>query len=267
MDRLRFQSLASGSSGNCYYVGNMSYGILIDAGIGSRAIRKHLRSIGLDFDKIWGLFITHDHADHIRGVGTLGERFHIPVYTTEKVHEGINRNYCVTQKLSTCRKYIEKYETTEVGEFSVTAFPVSHDATDSVGYTVEYRGKKITFATDLGYINDDVVAHMSQADYLVLEANYDEEMLMKGNYPYYLKQRIISETGHLSNEQTGKCLSEYYHERLQHIFLCHLSKENNLPELAYATIREHLESRRIIVGKDVNLTTLERFSPSELYVF
>jgi len=267
MDRLMFQSLASGSSGNCYYVGNMSHGILIDAGIGARTIRKHLQSIGLDFDKIWGLFVTHDHADHIRGVGTLGERFHIPVYTTKKVHEGINQSYCTTQKLSVSRKYLEKYKTAQVGEFSVTAFPVSHDATDSVGYTVEYRGKKITFATDLGYVSEDVVEHISQADYLVLEANYDEKMLMTGKYPYHLKQRITSETGHLSNEQAGICLSNHYHDRLQHVFLCHLSKENNMPELAYTAIREHLENKQIIVGKDLKLTTLERFSPSELYVF
>ena len=267
MDRLRFQSLASGSSGNCYYVGNMSYGILIDAGIGARTIRKHLRSIGLDFDKIWGLFVTHDHADHIRAVGTLGERFHIPVYATQKVHEGINRNYCVTQKLSTCQKYFEKNETVEVGEFSVTSFPVSHDATESVGYTVEYKGKKITFATDLGYVSDDVIEHLSQADYLILEANYDEKMLLNGKYPYYLKQRIIADTGHLSNDQTANCLSEYYHERLQHVFLCHLSKENNLPELAYNTVCQCLERKQIIVGKDLNLTTLDRFLPSELYIF
>ncbi len=267
MDKLRFQSFASGSSGNCYYVGNMSCGILIDAGISSRTIRKCLKSIGLDFDKIWGLFITHDHADHIRGVGTLGERYHIPVYATRKVHEGINRSYCVTQKLSGCRKYIEKYETIQVGDFSITSFPVSHDATESVGYTVEYQGKKITFATDLGYVTEDVITHITRTDYLVLEANYDEEMLMNGKYPYHLKQRIVSETGHLSNKQTGQCLLEYYHNGLQHVFLCHLSKENNLPELACKTIREHLDSKQIMVGRDLSLTALERFSPSELYVF
>ncbi|NDV47833.1 MBL fold metallo-hydrolase [Paludibacter sp. 221] len=267
MDKLRFQSLASGSSGNCYYVGNSSHGILIDAGIGARTIRKCLRNIGLDFENIWGVFITHDHGDHIRGVGTLGEKFHLPVYATREVHEGINRNYCVTQKLSTCQKYIEKYKTIEVAGFSVTAFPVSHDATDNVGYTIEYKGKKITFATDLGVVGDEVVRQISESDYLILEANYDEDMLRNGTYPHYLKQRIVSPTGHLSNKQAGRCLAEYYHERLQHVFLCHLSKENNQPELAYNTVRQHLEEKQIIVGENLSLTTLERFSPSELYVF
>lgn len=267
MGQLRFQSLASGSSGNCYYVGNSSHGILIDAGISARAIRRCLRDIQVDFDRIWGIFVTHDHADHIRGIGTLGERFHIPVYTTRKVHEGINRSYCVTQKLSTCQKYIEKYESVEVGGFRITSFPVSHDATDSVGYTVEYDGKKITFATDLGYVGQEVIEHLSQSDYMVLEANYDEHMLLTGHYPQYLKRRIIAETGHLSNDQAGKCLANHYHERLQHIFLCHLSKENNMPELAYSTIQRHLENKNIKVGEDVFLTTLERFTPSELYEF
>ena len=268
MEELKFQSLASGSSGNCYYVGNSSYGILIDAGISARKIRKHLRNIGLDFDKIWGLFITHDHADHIRAVGALGERYKIPIYATRKVHEGINLNYSIKQKLtSACQKYHEKHETVVIGDFSVTAFPVSHDATDSVGYTVEYRRKKITFATDLGFVCENVTKHIAQADYLVLEANYDENMLMTGNYPNFLKYRVASETGHLSNEQTGICLSEHYHKRLQHVFLCHLSRENNTHELALSTIRKHLENKQIIVGKDLEVTTLNRHHPSGLYVF
>lgn len=265
MDRLKFQSLASGSSGNCYFVGNASYGILIDAGIGSRTIRKCLRNIGLDFDKIWGVFVTHDHADHIRGVGSMGERFHIPVYSTRKVHEGIDRSYCVTHDLSACRRYVEKGETVKVGEMNVTAFPVSHDATDSVGYTVEYRGTRITFATDLGYAGSEVMEHMKRADYLVLEANYDERMLREGSYPYHLKQRIMASTGHLSNDQAGVCLAENYREQLKHVFLCHLSKENNLPELALQTIARHLENRQIVVERDLELTVLERLSPSMLY--
>ena len=267
MDKLHFQSLASGSSGNCYYVGNLSCGILIDAGISVRKIRKYLREIGVEFEQIWGVFVTHDHADHVRGAGALGERFHLPIYGTEEMHEGINRNYCVRPKLSSCQKYIHKNETVELAGFRVTAFPVPHDAADSVGYTVEYGGKKITFATDLGHVSKDVTEHISEADYLVLEANYDEEMLMNGSYPDFLKQRISSETGHLSNDQTGRCLSEYYHGGLKHVFLCHLSRENNQPELAYSTIRQHLETNQITAGKDLELTILERFSPSELYVF
>jgi phosphoribosyl 1,2-cyclic phosphodiesterase len=267
MDKLRFQSFGSGSSGNCYFIGNASNGLLIDAGLGVRSIRKNLRNMGLDFENIWGVFVTHDHADHIKAVGPIGEKHRVPIYTTRKVHEGIQRSYCVTEKLYSSRKYIEKNETIEVGEFKVTAFPVSHDATDNVGYTVEYKEKIFTFATDLGFVSEEVAEYLSKSDYMVLEANYDEQMLIQGSYPAYLKNRIIAKTGHLSNDQAGLFLSEAYNERIKHIFLCHLSRENNLPELAYTTIQNYLETRQVKVGVDVQLITLDRLNISELYIF
>jgi len=267
MDKLRFQSFGSGSSGNCYFIGNASTGILIDAGIGVRSIRKCLRNLGLDFENIWGVFVTHDHADHIKAVGPIGEKYLVPIYSTHKVHEGIQRSYCVTEKLYSSRKFIEKDQTIQVGEFKITAFQVSHDATDNVGYTVEYKEKKFTFATDLGFVGEEVASHLTQADYLVLEANYDEQMLLQGSYPVHLKNRIIAKTGHLSNDQAGLFLAENYNDRMQHIFLCHLSRENNLPELAYTTVQNYLVEKKIVVGIDVQLVTLERLNPSELYIF
>jgi phosphoribosyl 1,2-cyclic phosphodiesterase len=267
MDKLRFQSFGSGSSGNCYFIGNSTNGLLIDAGIGVRSIRKCLRNLGLDFENIWGVFVTHDHADHIKAVGSIGEKHRVPIYSTRQVHAGIQQSYCVTEKLYSSRKYIEKNETIQVGEFKITAFPVSHDATDNVGYTVEYKGKKFSFATDLGYISDEVATHLDLADYMVLEANYDVQMLEQGSYPVHLKNRISADTGHLSNDQTGHYLAENYNPRLQHIFLCHLSRENNLPNVAYTTIQNYLENKQIIVGEDVQLITLDRLVPSEIYVF
>ncbi|MEI8272165.1 MAG: MBL fold metallo-hydrolase [Paludibacter sp.] len=267
MDRLRFQSFGSGSSGNCYFIGNASSGLLIDAGIGVRTIRKNLRNLGLDFENIWGVFVTHDHADHIKAIGPVGEKHLVPVYSTRKVHEGIQRSYAVTEKLYSSKKYIEKGETIQVGEFKVTAFPVSHDATDSVGYTIEYKGKRFTFATDIGFIDDIAASHLELADYMVLEANYDEQMLRQGPYPVHLQNRIIANTGHLSNEQAGIFLAKSYNKRLKHVFLCHLSRENNLPEVAYTTVQYHLEEREIVVGKDLELVTLDRLNPSELYIF
>jgi len=267
MDKLRFQSFGSGSSGNCYFIGNASNGLLIDAGIGVRTIRKYLRNLGLDFENIWGVFVTHDHADHIKAVGLIGEKHRVPIYSTRKVHEGIQRSYCVTEKLYSSKKYIEKGETIQVGEFKITAFPVSHDATDNVGYTIEYKEKRFTFATDLGYISEEVAAHLKLADFMVLEANYDEQMLHQGPYPIYLKKRIAAETGHLSNDQTGFYLAQNYNERMKHIFLCHLSGENNMPEIAYTTVQNHLDEKQIIVGKDLNLVTLDRLNPSEIYIF
>ena len=267
MDKLRFQSLASGSSGNCYFIGNASYGFLIDAGIGVRTIRKCLRNLGLDFRNIWGVVVTHDHADHIKAVGAIGERYKVPVYSTRKIHEGIQRSYCVTEKLYTSKKYIEKNETLEIGDFKITAFPVSHDATDNVGYTVEYKEKRFTFATDLGFVGEEVAEHLKQADYMVFEANYDEKMLDNGGYPAHLKNRIKANTGHLSNDQAGVFLAENFNVKMKNIFLCHLSRENNLPEVAFTTIENHLLKKNIKVGVDVQMITLERFTPSELYIF
>lgn len=266
MDKLRFQSFASGSSGNCYFLGNTSNGILIDAGIGVRTIRKNLKAMGLDFKNIWGVFVTHDHADHIRGLGPLGEIHHVPVYTTKKIHEGINNSYCVTEKLNSSRRYIEKNDAVQMGDFTITSFQVSHDATDSVGYTVEYKGKRFTFATDLGYVCEDASRHLKLANYMVFEANYDETMLLNGHYPAILKERIMSNTGHLSNIQAGQFLAENFQEHLKFVFLCHLSKENNHPEIALNTVRRILEDKNIKVGEELQLIILERFTPTELFI-
>jgi len=267
MDKLRFQSFASGSSGNCYYIGNASRGILIDAGIGVRTIRKCLRSMGLDFENLWGVFVTHDHADHIKSVGVLGEKYNVPVYSTALVHEGIQRSYCVTEKLYGSKRIIEKYQVIEFGDLKISAFPVSHDATDNVGYTIEYHGKKFSFATDLGYVSPETRNNIKDSDFMVFEANYDEQMMDEGGYPAHLKERIKSNTGHLSNTQAAEFLSQTYQPDLKYIFLCHLSRENNLPEIAFSTVNEALLEKNIVVGSDVHLVTLDRFTPSELYVF
>jgi phosphoribosyl 1,2-cyclic phosphodiesterase len=267
MDRLRFQSFASGSSGNCYFIGNASQGILIDAGIGVRTIRRNLRAMGLDFRNLWGIFVTHDHADHIRAVGSLGEIHHVPVYATHKIHEGINRSYCVSEKLGSSRRYLEQFESIEIAGFKISSFPVSHDASDCVGYTIEYKGKRFTFATDLGYVSETAAFELKRANYMVFEANYDSRMLANGSYPAHLKSRILSNTGHLSNEQAGEFLAANYESHLDYVFLCHLSKENNHPDLAYSTVKAYLENKNVRVGEDVKLITLDRFHPTRLFIF
>jgi phosphoribosyl 1,2-cyclic phosphodiesterase len=267
MNRLRFISLASGSSGNCYFIGTQTKGILIDAGIGVRTIKKQLKEIGIGFENIYGVFVTHDHADHIKAVGVLGEKYHIPIYSTKLILDGINQSYCVTEKLNGSRRYIEKGETIKLLDFQITAFPVSHDGTDNVGYTIQYNDKRFTIATDLGYINEHAASHIVLANYLVIEANYDEDMLLKGPYPQHLKQRILGEKGHLSNIAAGQFLANNYNDQLEYIYLCHLSKDNNLPEIAYTTIQSCLEEKGIKTGKDVELVTLNRSMPSRLYIF
>lgn len=201
--KIKFISLASGSSGNCYFLGTDRYGILVDAGIGIRTIKKTLKELGIGLDIIRAVFITHDHADHIKAVGHLGEKFGIPVYSTPEVHAGINKSYCMTEKLSTCVHYLHKGETMELEDFTITAFEVPHDGTDNVGYCMNIDGKIFSFLTDLGHITPTAAEYICKANYLVLEANYDEEMLKMGPYPQYLKERIAGANGHMSNRETA----------------------------------------------------------------
>jgi phosphoribosyl 1,2-cyclic phosphodiesterase len=266
MDKFRFFSIGSGSSGNCYYFGDLKRGILIDAGISSRTIRKELKQIGVDFSQIMGIFITHDHHDHIKSVGTLGEKFHIPVYATAKTHEGIDHSYGMTQRLIGSKRFLENDQEMEIGDFSITSFPVSHDGTDNAGFFLRYGNHHIIVATDLGYVNDPIYKYIPKSDIVILEANYDLEMLKNGRYPEYLKQRILSDTGHLGNHEAGKFLAENWHSELQHIYLCHLSNDNNHPELAKKTVEIYLNDRGIHCGSDVEIIPLKR-STSEPVIF
>ncbi len=267
MDKLRFFSLASGSSGNCYFIGNASHGILIDAGIGVRTIKKRLKDFGYGIENILAVFVTHDHFDHIKSVGVLGEKYHLPIYSTEKVLDGINKNYGVTEKLYGCKRFLKIEEKTIIAEFSITSFPVSHDATESLGYIIEYKGANFALATDLGYICERCLPYLKQANYLVIEANFDMEMLNHSRYPMFLRNRIHGEKGHLCNDDTASFLAQHYQGHLQYIYLCHLSKQNNTPEKAYDTVKRALEGNDVYIGKDVELVVLPRTDPSEIYIF
>jgi phosphoribosyl 1,2-cyclic phosphodiesterase len=263
---LRFLSLASGSSGNCYYLGTDSYGILLDAGIGIRTIKKVLKEHQIGIEQIMAVFITHDHADHIKGVGSLGEKYGIPVYATPLVHAGIDSSRYVDEKLYTSRRIIEKEQPVLIKDFKITAFDVPHDASDCVGYLVQYKHHKYVLATDIGHINETVGQYIRIANHLVIEANYDHEMLVNGNYPRFLKERIMNKNGHLCNSETAEFLAANFDLHLRNIWLCHLSKENNHPELAYKTVEMAMGQYGIRIGKDVNLIALKRTTPSELYL-
>jgi phosphoribosyl 1,2-cyclic phosphodiesterase len=263
---LKFLSLASGSSGNCYYLGTDDYGILLDAGIGVRTIKKTLKESGIGMDQIMAVFITHDHADHIKSAGGLGEKYGIPVYATELVHAGIDSSKYVDEKLSISRRIIEKEVAVYIKDFKITAFDVPHDSSDCVGYLIDYKHHKWVLATDVGHINEKVGEYIRLADHLVVEANYDREMLLKGNYPPFLKERITSGTGHLCNSETAEFLAANFDLHLKNIWLCHLSKDNNHPELACKTVEMAMGQYGIRVGKDVNLMALKRTTPSEMFL-
>lgn len=263
--RLIFRSLASGSSGNCYYLGTQYSGILIDAGISARLIQRHLREMNLDFQNIQGVLVTHDHADHIRAVGTLGERVHLPIYTTREIHGGIDRNYGVKEKLKTSRRYFEKGEWWELAGMKITTFGISHDSTDCVGYVIDFMGHRFMIATDCGEPSVTMAGYIATTNHLVIEANHDERMLLNGPYPTYLKQRILSPRGHQSNTTCGKLVADNYRPALKHVWLCHLSLENNDPQVAYDTVSNILLDAGIVPGEDVLLKALPRTEASEVY--
>jgi phosphoribosyl 1,2-cyclic phosphodiesterase len=260
--QINFISLASGSSGNCFYIGTKDYGILIDAGIAVRNIKKRLQNADLDLNNVRAVFITHDHIDHIKSAGILSEKSFLPVYATEKTHDAMDNCYILQQKICSGKRIIEKNSPVVIDDFCVEAFEVSHDGCDNVGYTISFENKRFTLITDLGYICENAKEHISKANYLVIEANYDEQMLDTGKYPISLRQRIKSNTGHLSNKQTAEFLSENINGNLSHVWLCHLSRENNMPELAYKTVADLLNEK----GVNVNLYVLPRCAPSDVFM-
>ena len=258
--KIYFRSFASGSSGNCYYLGTDRSGLLVDAGIGIRTIRKAFKDGGMDFSKVRAVLVTHDHADHIKAVGHLGERFNLPIYTTPEVH--------MTEKLSQLHiRFLTKEETIQIEDFHVTCFEVPHDGTDNVGYCMEANGLTFVFLTDIGHITETAASYIQRANYLILEANYDEAMLQMGHYPQYLKARIAGPNGHLSNHEMATYLAEHFPSGLRYLWPCHLSKDNNHPELVLKTIEMAFREQGIIVGKDVQVLPLRRMTPSELYTF
>lgn len=266
IDMLRFISFGSGSSGNCYFLYTDSDGLLIDIGVGIRTLKKEFKDYGLSLSKVHHLLITHDHADHIKSVGSLSYEYKLPVYATEIVHKGIDRNYCVQRKVNAeLRHQLASGETVQIGDFSVTPFSVPHDSSDNVGYFIEADDTTFCIITDAGCVTDEMASFIGRAKYLVLEANHDVEMLMQGHYPEHLKTRILSRTGHLSNTDCGHAIAQHMNEQLRHVWLCHLSEENNHPELARKTVESVLRSYGIVAGKDFELEVLKRTIPTGIF--
>ncbi len=263
---LKFICLGSGSSGNGYYLWTETGGVLIDAGLSIKTLKRHFQTFGLSFQKTLAIFVTHDHADHIKSVGKLADEYGLPIYATPLVHQGIMRNYCVSPRVKPEHRVdIATDEAVAVGDFTITAFPVPHDSTDCVGYSVEACGVRFCLITDVGHVTDRIKSEVESANYLVLESNHDHEMLMAGPYPAYLKGRIAGPTGHLSNTEAAELLAGSSSPELKHVWLCHLSEENNHPELARKTVNTILRSYGIITGVDFQLDVLRRKVPSDIY--
>lgn len=234
---MRLSSIASGSSGNCIYVGSDTTHLLIDAGISGKRTELGLNGLGLSLRDIDGIMITHEHIDHIGGLGVLARKHSIPIYTTRGTKKAILNTKSVGKIDESLFSDIEPDETFRIKDIDLNPMRTSHDAAEPVAYRFSHENKKGAVVTDLGTYNDYTVECLQGLDVLLLEANHDINMLQVGPYPYYLKQRILGERGHLSNELSGRLLSRILHDRMQTVVLGHLSQENNLAELAYETVR------------------------------
>jgi phosphoribosyl 1,2-cyclic phosphodiesterase len=260
--KLNFCSLSSGSSGNCYYVGNEFYGILIDVGISATSIRKFLREMNISMQTIMGVMLTHNHSDHIKGLEVLTRKNRLPAFTTQKVWDSI---LSPRMKISRdCIREIPLQQKFHLAGFDIEAFPVFHDAPETIGYQISSGEKKITVVTDLGHICQTSAPYIKEANLLVIESNYDEQMLLNGRYPYYLKKRIQSDNGHLGNIQTSTFLAEIVNDNLNHICLAHLSKNNNTPEKALETLKRTFSEKGINVNGQLHISILKRNTPSEM---
>ena len=259
-------SVASGSSGNCIYVGNNDTNILVDAGLSGKKVIEGLSSFDINPEKLNGLLITHEHSDHVKGVGVLARKFNVPIYGTAETINAMLRGSSIGRIKEELLHVIDPDQSFMINDIKVNPFAISHDASNPVGYTFEQDGKKVGLATDLGMYDDYIVNHLSGCNALLLEANHDIHMLQVGPYPYILKRRILGERGHLSNDNCGKLLCRIYHEGLKHVVLGHLSKDNNYPDLAYETVKYELEQFKSDILSACSLQVAKREAPSSYVI-
>lgn len=258
---MKMYSIASGSSGNCIYVGTDKTHLLVDAGISGKRIKDGLQNISVDPKSLSGVLVTHEHSDHIQGLGVISRRYHLPVYATvETIKEIIN-----CKSVGKIDDNLFHEIRPDVGfciqDMEIMPIHISHDAVNPVCYTFHYGNKKMGVVTDLGTYNNYIVKHLLECDVLLLESNHDKNMLEAGSYPYDLKCRILGKKGHLSNDHAAALLAKVAGEKLKHIFLGHLSKENNMPDLAYMTVKHELK-RLLAKDLEYDIQVADRQNPS-----
>jgi len=259
-------SLNSGSNGNCYYIGNQNEAVLIDGGLSCRETEKRLKRLNLDIKKIKGIFISHEHADHIMGVVNLSKKHKLPVYITPATKQFGNLEIESDLVIS-----FRGYEPVTIGDLSVTGFPKFHDASDPHSFLVSSpdanlpdKSVNVGVFTDIGVPCEHVIRHFEQCHAAFLEANYDEEMLDKGGYPIALKNRIRGGEGHLSNAQALQLFTSYRAVHMSHLFLSHLSQHNNSPKLVQSLFEAHAGNTKIIVAsrqKETEVFTIQHLGP------
>lgn len=254
----RFCSLFSSSKGNCTYVGTSGSGILIDAGFSAKQIENALSQKDISIKDIKGIFVTHEHTDHVSALRVLCERHKIPVFANKLTLGALEKKGILTSKVT----FYEADNFVEIDEMKITSFSTSHDSVDSSGYVVELcDGRKVAICTDLGCMNNEVFSAIKGSDLVLLESNHDIQMLNNGPYPYILKKRILSEKGHLSNVVAAETACKLINTGTSRLVLGHLSKENNTPKIAFSTNYNSLTSFGAKIGIDYTLDVATDLNP------
>ncbi len=260
---LKVCSLYSGSSGNSTLIAGESSKVLIDCGVSAKAEELALFNIGVDPNSIKGIFITHEHSDHIKGVGIMSRKYNIPVYATEKTWAAMESK--IGDINLSCQRFVKPGSETYIDDICVANFKTSHDAADPVGYTVTKDTKKVSIVTDTGVVSSNILNAVMGSQLILLESNYDPKMLEECTYPTVLKHRIAGNRGHLSNEMCADTILKLIDSNIKYILLSHLSKESNTPEVAFSTVKTRLEESGVYIGNDVMVDMTYRDRSTHVY--
>lgn len=259
---LQYSVLASGSTGNAIYVATPQQRILIDAGLSGKAMEALLKKVDCSPKEIDAILVSHEHSDHIKGVGILARKHNIPIYANEKTWQAMDSQ---VGKIDTDLKFVFKMEETKsFGNIDVESFGVSHDAAEPMFYVFHHEGKKLSVMTDTGYVSDRMKGTIKDSDVFVFESNHDMNMLRMGNYPWSVKRRILSDVGHVSNEDAAIALAEVVGDKPTRVYLAHLSKDNNMKDLARLTVEQTLAEQGVIVGEKLSLIDTDPNNPTNL---
>ncbi|MDM5335647.1 MBL fold metallo-hydrolase [Ureibacillus composti] len=259
---MRFSVLASGSSGNAIYVENDEHAFLVDVGLSGKKMEQLFAKIDRDMKKLSGILVTHEHSDHIKGLGVVARKYKVPIYANEKTWKAMDGHI---GNIPEDQRFLFNMETVQsFGSIDIQSFAVSHDAADPMFYAFHENNRKLVLITDTGYVSDRMKGHIRGADSYVFESNHDIGMLQMGRYPWSIKRRILSDVGHVSNEDAAVAMSEVVFEKPTQIYLSHLSKDNNMKDLARMTVEQTLQSCGIIAGEFVHLHDTDAEEPTML---
>jgi len=259
---LKCCSLYSGSSGNSFFVKSDCANLLIDAGVSCKKIETSIKSLGIELSDIDGILVTHEHIDHTKSLGMLASKYNIPIYINHKTWDALPK---VKEKVSEEKVcFFDNDKSFEINDLKILPFSTPHDAADPCGFNIFKDNKKISIATDLGHVSNKIIKNLENSSLLMLEANYDPNILKYSSYPRMLKERIAGPNGHLENCTCGKLIAHLANTGLKNALLIHLSKENNFPELAYKTVSEELQKQNILENA-ISLEVAPRDNPSSLF--